>query len=214
MRWSRVLSAALAVACICIVTACSQQPSTKKEEGGAAKEQVLPDKAMAVIETSMGTMHCELFPKVAPKNVSNFIGLAEGTKAWKHPLNGRTVHFHLYDGTVFHRVIPGFMIQGGDPAGNGAGGPGYSTPDEIKDVTFDRPGRMALANEGANTNGSQFFITEAPQPYLNGKFTIIGQCDPATVTLVKKIARMPRDKASNDRPFDPVKIMKVTIEKQ
>src|ERR1051326_2084550 len=184
MQLSRVMTA-VAVACILTVTACTQQPEAKKES--APKEQALPDKATAVIETGRGTMHCELFPKVAPRNVANFIGLAEGTKEWKHPLNGRLVHFHLYDGTIFHRVIPGFMIQGGDPAGNGAGGPGYTTPDEIKDVTFDRPGRMALANEGPDTNGSQFFITETPQPHLNGKFTIIGQCDPATVTMVKKI---------------------------
>jgi peptidyl-prolyl cis-trans isomerase A (cyclophilin A) len=212
MPWSRILTTA-ALACILGVTACNEQPAAKKESS-APKQETLPDKATAVIETSEGTMHCELFPKVAPRNVANFIGLAEGAKEWKHPINGRIVHFHLYDGTTFHRVIPGFMIQGGDPAGNGAGGPGYSLPDEIKDVTFDRPGRMALANEGPNTNGSQFFITETPQPHLNGKFTIIGQCDPATVTMVKKIARMPRNKLNNDRPFDPVKINKVTIEKQ
>ena len=227
MQWSRVLTA-VAVArgprqarfwlagvliCILIATACNQQPEAKKESS-AQKEQTLPDRATAVIETGRGTMRCELFPKVAPRNVANFIGLAEGTKEWKHPLNGRLVHFHLYDGTVFHRVIPGFMIQGGDPAGNGSGGPGYNTPDEIKDVTFDKPGKLALANEGPNTNGSQFFITEAPQPHLNGKFTIIGQCDPETVALVKKIAREPRNKANNDRPFDPVKITKVTIERQ
>jgi peptidyl-prolyl cis-trans isomerase A (cyclophilin A) len=201
------------VACILIVTACSQEPAAKKESA-PPKEQTLPDKATAVIETSQGTMHCELLPKVAPKNVANFIGLAEGTREWKHPLNGRTVHFHLYDGTIFHRVIPGFMIQGGDPAGNGAGSPGYYLPDEIKDVTFDKPGRMALANDGKDRNGSQFFITETPQPSLTGKFTIIGECDPATVALVKKIARMPRNKLNNDRPYDPVKITKVTIEKQ
>jgi len=201
------------VACILPGTACNEQPSPKAENG-APKEGTLPDKATAVIETSMGTMHCELFPKVAPRNVANFIGLAEGTKEWKHPLNGRTVRFHLYDGTVFHRVIPGFMVQGGDPAGNGAGSPGYYLPDEIKDVTFDKPGRMALANDGRDRNGSQFFITETPQPSLSGKFTIIGQCDPESVAIVKKIARVPRDKANNDRPFDPPKIVKVTIEKQ
>jgi peptidyl-prolyl cis-trans isomerase A (cyclophilin A) len=212
MQWSRVLRTVLSVACILMVTACSQQPAANKES--AAKEQPLPDKATAVIETSQGAMHCELLPKTAPKNVANFIGLAEGTREWKHPLNGRMVRFHLYDGTVFHRVIPGFMIQGGDPAGNGAGSPGYYLPDEIKDVTFDKPGRMALANDGKDRNGSQFFITETPQPSLNGKFTIIGECDPATVALVKKIARMPRNKANNDRPFDPVKITKVTIERQ
>ena len=186
---------------------------SKPAESKAAKpaEEPLPTKATAILETSEGKMTCELFPQDAPKNVANFIGLAEGTKEWKAP-GGRTVHFKLYDGTVFHRVIPGFMIQGGDPAGNGAGGPGFSVSDEIKGTTFDKAGRMAMANEGPNTNGSQFFITEGPAQHLNGKFTIIGQCDAATVALVKKIARMPRDK-STDRPFHPAKIEKVTIEK-
>jgi peptidyl-prolyl cis-trans isomerase A (cyclophilin A) len=213
MQRSRVVAAVVAVACILIVTACNEKPAPRTESS-TQKTETLPDKATAVLETSMGTMHCELFPKVAPKNVMNFIGLAEGTKEWKHPINGRTVHFHLYDGTVFHRVIPGFMVQGGDPAGNGAGSPGYYLPDEIKDVTFDRPGRMALANDGRDRNGSQFFITETPQPSLNGKFTIIGQCDPESVAIVKKMARVPRDKGNNDRPFDPPKLIKVTIEKQ
>jgi peptidyl-prolyl cis-trans isomerase A (cyclophilin A) len=195
-----------------VLTACdSGKPAetTKK----AATEAPLPTKATAIFETTEGKMTCDLYPQDAPKNVANFIGLAEGTREWKAP-GGRTVKFKLYDGTVFHRVIPGFMIQGGDPAGNGAGGPGYSVEDEIKAISvFNKPGVLAMANEGPNTNGSQFFITEAPAQHLNGKFTVIGQCDAATVALVKKIAREPRDK-SNDRPFHPVKIEKLTIEKQ
>jgi peptidyl-prolyl cis-trans isomerase A (cyclophilin A) len=117
----------------------------------------------------------------------------------------------LYDGTIFHRVIPNFMIQGGDPAGDGTGDPGYKFKDEIvPTLTFDRPGRLAMANSGPNTNGSQFFITEVPTPHLNGHHTIFGQCDDATVELVKKIARMATDPRT-DRPFRPVKINHITI---
>jgi cyclophilin family peptidyl-prolyl cis-trans isomerase len=119
----------------------------------------------------------------------------------------------LYDGTIFHRVIPNFMIQGGDPAGNGSGDPGYTFKDEIvSSLTFDRPGRLAMANSGPNTNGSQFFITEVATPHLNGHYNLFGQCDEASVALVKQIARMARD-PSDDRPFRPVRINHVTIEK-
>ncbi len=204
----RMLSVAVLLALL--LAACE---SEKPKVAEKPKEEPLPAKATAHIETTAGALTCELFPQLAPKNVANFIGLAEGAKEWKHPVNGRIVHFHLYDGTVFHRVIPNFMVQGGDPAGNGAGGPGYNVADEIRsDLKFDKPGRMAMANEGANTNGSQFFVTEVATPHLNGRFTIIGQCDAASVAVVKKIARLPRDK-NTDRPFEPVKIQKVTIER-
>jgi len=166
----------------------------------------------AVIQTSAGKLTCTLFEKQTPKTVANFIGLAEGTKQWTHPFtHARKKGVPLYNGTIFHRVIPNFMIQGGDPAGNGSGDPGYTFEDEIRpELKFDRPGRLAMANSGPNTNGSQFFITEAPTPHLNGHHTIFGQCDPASVELVKKIARMARD-PRNDKPFSPVKIEKVTI---
>jgi cyclophilin family peptidyl-prolyl cis-trans isomerase len=119
----------------------------------------------------------------------------------------------LYDGTIFHRVIPEFMIQGGDPTGTGRGDPGYKFKNETSpDLTFDRPGRMAYANAGPDTNGSQFFITEVPYPSLNGGYTIFGQCDDASVELVKQIARMARD-PRGDRPFRPVKISHITIQK-
>ncbi|MGA7358931.1 MAG: peptidylprolyl isomerase [Candidatus Sulfotelmatobacter sp.] len=164
-----------------------------------------------MIETSVGNMTCTLFPDKAPIGVENFIGLATGTKDWK-TVRGVTKHgVPLYDGTIFHRVIPGFMIQGGDPAGDGTGDPGYKFKNEVSsDLLFDKPGRLAYANAGPNTNGSQFFITEVATPHLNGSYTIFGQCDAATVALVKEIAHMATD-PSNDRPFRPVKISHIKI---
>jgi peptidyl-prolyl cis-trans isomerase A (cyclophilin A) len=169
-------------------------------------------KPVAIIDTTVGKMTCTLFPDKAPIGVANFVGLATGTKDWKNPVSGATKHnAPLYDGTIFHRVIPGFMIQGGDPAGNGSGDPGYQFKNETSaDLLFDRAGRLAYANSGPNTNGSQFFITEVPTMHLNGGYTIFGQCDDATVALVKQIANMARD-PSNDKPFRPVKITHVTI---
>ena len=146
----------------------------------------------------------------------NFIGLAEGTKDWTNPAShAKKQGVPLYDGTIFHRVIPDFMIQGGDPAGNGSGDPGYQFKNETSsDVKFDRPGRLAYANSGPDTNGSQFFITEdvAHSAHLSGHYTIFGQCDAAAVALVKQIARMSRD-PSNDKPFKPVKIEHIEIHK-
>ena len=172
------------------------------------------DKPTAVIDTTAGRMTCELFPDKAPQSVANFAGLASGTKEWKDPKSGKPEHKPLYNGTIFHRVIPNFMIQGGDPLGTGTGGPGYEIPDENQGNTFDVAGRLAYANAGPNTDGSQFFITEAPTPWLNDgdghHYTIFGQCDDATVELVKNIARRARDER-NDRPYDPVVINKITI---
>ncbi len=162
----------------------------------------------AVLETSLGNITCTLFPDKAPITVDNFIGLATGKKDWKNPSNGATMHNRpLYDGTVFHRVIPNFMIQGGDPLGNGTGSPGFSFRDEQSDLTFDVAGRLAMANSGPNTNGSQFFITEVPTPHLNGHYNIFGQCD--NNELVKQIARLAT--GANDRPFNPPKIVHVKI---
>jgi len=163
----------------------------------------------ATFQTTAGDINCTLFPDKAPITVNNFVGLATGTKDWKNPSNGANVHGRpLYDGTIFHRVIPNFMIQGGDPLGNGTGGPGYSFKDEFSDLTFDQPGRLAMANSGPGTNGSQFFITEVPTPHLNGKHTIFGQCD--NIDLVKQITRVATD-PRNDRPFTAVKITHVKI---
>jgi len=164
----------------------------------------------AIFHTTAGDLTCELFPSNAPKTVKNFIGLATGAKEWTDPQTGQKVTRPLYDGTIFHRVIPGFMIQGGDPLGQGIGGPGYQFEDEFdSSLTFDRPGRLAMANSGPNTNGSQFFITEVPTPHLNGRHTIFGQCDDASVELVKKIARMPTSRG--DHPVSPVTINHLQI---
>jgi peptidyl-prolyl cis-trans isomerase A (cyclophilin A) len=165
----------------------------------------------AIIQTTSGNLTCTLFPKIAPIGVANFIGLAKGTKDWTSPVTHDKKHgVPLYDGTIFHRVIPEFMIQGGDPAGTGAGDPGYAFKNETSPLLqFDRPGRLAYANAGPGTNGSQFFITEIPYASLNGGYTLFGQCDDASVELVKKIARMPRN--ANDRPNTPVKIVHIKI---
>jgi peptidyl-prolyl cis-trans isomerase A (cyclophilin A) len=167
----------------------------------------------AIIQTTAGNFRCTLFPDKAPIGVENFIGLAEGTKDWKNPVSHAQKHgVPLYEGTIFHRVIPNFMIQGGDPKGDGTGDPGYAFKNETSpDLKFDRPGRLAYANAGPGTNGSQFFITEVPYPSLNGGYTIFGQCDEPSVELVKRVARLPRN--SDDRPNNPPRITKVTIVK-
>jgi peptidyl-prolyl cis-trans isomerase A (cyclophilin A) len=196
-------------------TAPATKPSTPAKPATGAKAPVhhaASGEPTAVFDTTAGTLRCTLFEKETPVTVANFIGLANGTKDWKNPVSGATKHnTPLYDGTIFHRVIPNFMIQGGDPAGNGTGDPGYKFKDEIvPSLMFDRPGRLAMANSGPNTNGSQFFITEVPTPHLNGKHTIFGQCDDASVALEKEIARMARD-PSDDKPFRAVKIKHISI---
>jgi peptidyl-prolyl cis-trans isomerase A (cyclophilin A) len=184
-----------------------------------APAQAAAGHPVAIIDTTAGKMTCTLFPDKAPIGVANFIGLSEGTKDWTHPASHAKKHgVPLYDGTIFHRVIPNFMIQGGDPAGNGSGDPGYQFKNEVSaDLKFDRAGRLAYANSGPDTNGSQFFITEQALTgqqgdLLNGHYTIFGQCDEHTVALVKQIARMGRD-PRNDLPFHPVKINHITIQK-
>jgi len=161
--------------------------------------------------TNEGTIVCELFDAEAPVTVKNFVELAEGTKEYKDPRSGAKKTAPYYDGTVFHRVIPNFMIQGGDPTATGTGGPGYKFQDEFHPaLKFDKPGRLAMANAGPNTNGSQFFITEVPTEYLNDKHTIFGQVVEG-LEIVKKIARVPRDRG--DKPQQPVVIEKLTIER-
>lgn len=156
----------------------------------------------AEIETSKGIFRCRLFPDEAPLAVANFVGLARGLRAWLDPKTGTWVKRPFYDGLTFHRVIPDFMIQGGCPLGDGTGGPGFAFRDEFhKRLRHDRPGRLSMANSGPNTNGSQFFITEAPTPWLDDHHTVFGECEP--LSLVKEIARVP---ATDSRPKDPVRI--------
>jgi peptidyl-prolyl cis-trans isomerase A (cyclophilin A) len=185
------------------------QPASQPSSTPAASAE-----PTAIIHTSVGDLHCTLFPNAAPIGVANFIGLATGKKDWTDPKTHAKKHgVPLYDGTIFHRVIPDFMIQGGDPLGTGEGDPGYQFKNETSDtLKFDRPGRLAYANAGPDTNGSQFFITEdaAHSLHLSGGYTIFGQCDDAAVELVKQIARMTRD-PGNDRPLKPVKIIHIEI---
>jgi peptidyl-prolyl cis-trans isomerase A (cyclophilin A) len=161
----------------------------------------------AKIETTEGVFTCELFDKQAPVTVANFVGLARGLRPFKDS-KGQWVKKPFFDGLIFHRVIPGFMIQGGDPLGSGIGNPGYRFQDEFSpDLKFDKPGLLAMANAGPGTNGSQFFITEGLPGYLNGRHTIFGACDP--VSLVSKIANV--EKGPRDKPVKDVVMKKVTI---
>jgi peptidyl-prolyl cis-trans isomerase A (cyclophilin A) len=176
-----------------------------------ASALVHPNGPMVVFDTSMGRITCQFYQQQAPKTVANFIALAEGTKDWVDPNTHKKMHNKpLYDGTTFHRVIPQFMIQGGDPTGTGMGDPGYSFEDEFDpNLNFDVPGRLAMANSGPNTDGSQFFITEQAYDSLNQHYTLFGQCDPDGVQVVKAISRVPR--GPDDKPETPVVLRKVTI---
>ena len=176
-----------------------------------AAAMTVPNGPTAVIDTSMGRITCQFYKKQAPKAVTNFVELAEGTKDWTDPATGKVQHRKpYYNGTIFHRVIPEFMIQGGDPTGTGTGSPGYTFQDEVDiDLPFDRPGRLAMANSGPDTNGSQFFITEQAYPSLDLHYTLFGQCDDSSVLVVKTIARVERD--GQDKPLEPVMLKKVTI---
>jgi peptidyl-prolyl cis-trans isomerase A (cyclophilin A) len=166
----------------------------------------------AIFNTSEGAIVCRLFEKEAPKTVANFTELAEGKREWTHPVNRAKSKNRLYDGTVFHRVIPNFMIQGGDPAGTGFGGPGYQFEDETANSPhkFDKPGKLAMANAGPNTNGSQFFITVAPTQWLTGKHTIFGEVVEG-YEVAEKIVGAPRNK--QDKPLKDVVVQSVVIER-
>lgn len=187
-----------------------QEAEDKAKKLAALAKLGLKDgqKLHATFKTTEGDIHCVLRPEQAPDTVANFVQLARGDKKWTDPNTGKETTKPLYDGTIFHRVIPDFMIQGGDPLGNGTGGPGYEFADEVGDfATFDTPGILAMANAGPDTNGSQFFITDGTPTHLNGKHTIFGDCD--NMDVVKKIANVP---ASQTRPVKDVVIKKLTIE--
>jgi len=175
------------------------------------KEKELKPGLYAIFQTNKGTFTCRLFEKDAPKTVDNFVGLANGTKEWTDPKTGKKVQKRFYDGLIFHRVIPKFMIQGGDPDGTGRGGPGYRFEDECRpELIFDKPGKLAMANAGPNTNGSQFFITTVPTPWLNNKHTIFGEVVEGQ-KVIESIESVQKD--NRDKPLQDVVIEKLEIKK-
>ena len=167
----------------------------------------------AILHTSAGDIRLELFDNHAPKTVKNFVELAQGSREWTHPATKAKSNEPLYDGTIFHRVIKDFMIQGGDPLGRGTGGPGYEFGDEIHpELSFDRPYLLGMANAGPGTNGSQFFVTTIPTPWLNGKHTIFGEVvDEPSREVVASINNTRTSRG--DKPVTDVVINSVTIEK-
>ncbi|MCU1530023.1 MAG: peptidylprolyl isomerase [Frondihabitans sp.] len=172
--------------------------------------------AVATITTNLGTIKVDLFGNHAPKTVANFVGLATGTIEWTHPATGKVSTDKLYDGVVFHRIIPEFMIQGGDPLGQGTGGPGFTFDDEIHpELTFQEPYIFAMANAGTRggkgTNGSQFFITTVPTPWLQGKHTIFGVVtDPESKKIVDAIQAVDTD--GRDKPLEDVVIENIVVD--
>ena len=185
--------------------------SQKRLQGASLRREKDKNLSTATLHTSEGDIKIELFPNHAPKTVANFVELASGKREWVDPISGEKTSKPLYDGTVFHRVIAGFMIQGGDPMGTGMGGPGYNFADEFHgELVFDKPYLLAMANAGPNTNGSQFFITVAPTTWLNRKHTIFGEVkDEASKKVVDKIATVKT--GAQDKPVQAVKIQSVTI---
>ncbi len=204
---------------LCSMGAVAQAPASQQPEAlpdapsttAHTAPPATPTGPTAVFDTTMGRLTCRLFSQEAPITVANFVGLATGAKTWIDPVSLKQVSGKpFYDGTTFHRVIPGFMIQGGDRLGTGVGDAGFYIKDEISpNLRFDVPGRLAMANSGPGTDGSQFFITEDAKPELNGGYTIFGQCDAHSVLLAASIARVERN--SQDKPVTPVVLNKVTI---
>lgn len=204
---SRVSLSALGASCVLAAAVWAQiQPAAATQPGGEAAP---PEPGLyAAIETTQGRIVFRLFEKEAPITVRNFVELAQGRKLWTDPKTGRRVLRPLYNGLTFHRVIPGFMIQGGDPLGTGTGGTDV-IPDEFHPtLKFDQPGRLGMANAGPRTGSCQFFITEVPTPHLNGMHTVFGQVTEG-MDVVQKIARLPKGAA--DKPLTPVRMLKVSF---
>lgn len=192
----------------------SSKPESKseksKDKADKSKQKKVKD-MIAKFETNRGTFKIKLFHEKAPKTVENFVGLAEGTKEFTDPSTGAKTKKPFYDGLIFHRVIPNFMIQGGDPKGNGTGGPGYQFGDEIvADLKHDKPGILSMANAGPGTNGSQFFVTVAKTPWLDGKHTVFGE----VIEGMDVVMAISTAKASQDRPVEPITIKTLKIERQ
>jgi peptidyl-prolyl cis-trans isomerase A (cyclophilin A) len=187
----------------------SKAPKLEAKKEEPAKPKKRPSKMFAMIETSKGNMKIELFSSMAPTTVDNFVGLATGTKEYLNPKSGKKEKGHFYDGLVFHRVIKGFMIQGGDPLGNGTGGPGYTFKDEFNSaLRHDKPGMLSMANAGPGTNGSQFFITLVPTPHLDNKHSIFGHVIEG-LDVLKAIGEVKTDRS--DKPVEPVVIKSIKM---
>jgi len=194
---------AIVLAAIASTASAGQETTTKKSAG----------KVLAHFTTTEGKFTVELFEKDAPKTVANFVGLANGTKEWTDPKSGSKMKKPFYDGLIFHRVIPNFMIQGGDPLGTGSGDPGYKFADEFgSGRKLDKAGILAMANAGPNTNGSQFFITLAPTEWLNGKHTVFGEVVQG-MNVINKIGATKTTKPG-DKPVTPIVIQSVKIERK
>jgi peptidyl-prolyl cis-trans isomerase A (cyclophilin A) len=211
---SLLLAGAVAAFCQTASAPAKPKPAVSKAKTGTAKAKPKPiplePGLYAHITTQMGTVVTRLFEKEAPTTVKNFVELAAGQKEWTDPVSGDRVKRPLYDGLTFHRVIPGFMIQGGDPEGTGMGGTDV-IPDEFDpNLAFDRPGRLGMANAGPDTGSSQFFITEEPQPNLNGRHTVFGQVVRGQ-DVVSRIARVERNE--DDSPITPVRILRVGFQR-
>jgi len=202
--------AAVAVAALFLAGCPKSSSGAASSEGEWTAKAKAGTDLYATIKTNMGDIVVKLYSKDAPNTVANFVGLATGEREWRNPATGQTMkHVPLYDGVIFHRVIPGFMIQGGDPLGSGTGNPGYQFADEFQSgKTFDRVGLLAMANAGPNTNGSQFFITTSTPTYLNGKHTIFGEVVKG-YEVAQAISKVPT--APGDRPLQPVTISHIAI---
>ena len=208
-RWLFILAASLLMSSVAFAQDVPAVGSEDPEEILSAIEG--EGRIHATIVTSIGDIHCELFDDLVPITVANFVGLATGTKSYLDPATGETVRSRFFDGLIFHRVIPEFMIQGGDPLGNGTGGPGYRFNDEFNSqLRHDRPGVFSMANSGPNTNGSQFFITEVPTPHLDDAHSVLGYCE--DIDVVQTIARAPT--GARDRPLEDVTIETIQFERR
>ena len=203
----RTIISAVAILAVALFSVSFAQAKEQKSK----KEKKMKPGTYAVMETTLGTITIELYEKEAPKTVANFVGLAEGTKEFTDLKTGQKAKRPFYTGVIFHRVIPGFMIQGGDPTGTGRGGPGYKFEDEFNSsLKHDQPGRFSMANAGPNTNGSQFFITVAPTPHLDNRHTIFGQVVEGQ-DVANKISQVAKD--GQDRPLNDMVMTKVTIKR-
>ncbi|TXD39903.1 peptidylprolyl isomerase [Lujinxingia vulgaris] len=232
-----LLSSALGACAGPSVTAPPEAPPTREAAAASSETELPPDPAesaqtpptpddalrytrdlpargqlVAILETTQGSITCELFEERAPLTVANFVGLARGLKAHVDPHTDRSVTgLPFYDGQRFHRVIPGFLIQGGDPTGTGYGGPGYVIPDEFDpELRHDRPGTLSMANLGPDSGGSQFFITEVAAPHLDDRHTVFGRC--ADLETVRAISHIPTD--PENRPTEDVQLLRVIIERR